>query len=534
MSTYTINFTDPIKAGFAIQPGGFDGPGGATSSSSLRLYGRGALEWGEAVDEDLLRLAETFAGATPPIVPIEGELWYQVKLYWRNSIGPVYYRWDYLSSMWTNITGSVTQNILANRPTSSAVGSYFYATDTQELFRWDAPYNEAAPQWMLRSLTFSNIAPTSERPATKLLVWNGLVWDVPPSAITVTAGTQPADPQIGQVYFDSNTNTLYIFDGFMWVPVVLNDGTPFDNDLDMNGFKITNLGAPTNNDDATTKQYVDTGLNLKVAKSGDVMTGFLTLNADPINVLHAATKQYVDNAISIAGGSFVLKSGDTMTGTLSVPVIVASTEFQSTGSTGWFNTTFGGGIYMNDTSFVRVNGGKSFSVNNTAALSSPAITATTAASVTNHAIHGTPGHASYGGVAGQSQNGLKFGILGYSNTYSLFGEGNIFTNGSITASGNVTAFSDLSLKEDIQPLTNALNIVKQLTGVSFVYKATKHRGIGFIAQDVEPLIPEVVEDVEGVKTLAYGNVNAYLVQAIKEMSDRLEALERDILETGSK
>lgn len=53
-----------------------------------------------------------------------------------------------------------------------------------------------------------------------------------------------------------------------------------------------------------------------VRKSGDTMTGFLTLNANPSNNLHAATKQYVDNQVST--GSFVSKSGDTMTGILTM------------------------------------------------------------------------------------------------------------------------------------------------------------------------------------------------------------------------
>jgi microcystin-dependent protein len=53
-----------------------------------------------------------------------------------------------------------------------------------------------------------------------------------------------------------------------------------------------------------------------VAKAGDTMTGFLTLNADPTSAMHAATKQYVDNVSSSA--NYVLKSGDTMTGLLTL------------------------------------------------------------------------------------------------------------------------------------------------------------------------------------------------------------------------
>jgi hypothetical protein len=56
-------------------------------------------------------------------------------------------------------------------------------------------------------------------------------------------------------------------------------------------------------DDANFVNTVTTGLSGKVAKSGDTMTGALTLNADPVNALHAATKQYVDQAESDAVAS---------------------------------------------------------------------------------------------------------------------------------------------------------------------------------------------------------------------------------------
>ena len=85
MTTYVIDYSDPLKSEFSIQPGSFDGPGGSVSSTSLRLYGRGALEWGESVDENLVRLLENFAGATPPLNPTAGQMWFQQKLYWRNT-----------------------------------------------------------------------------------------------------------------------------------------------------------------------------------------------------------------------------------------------------------------------------------------------------------------------------------------------------------------------------------------------------------------------------------------------------------------
>ena len=86
--------------------------------------------------------------------------------------------------------------------------------------------------------------------------------------------------------------------------------------LSMGANKISVLGEPTLASDAATKAYADT----KVSKSGDTMTGSLTLNGNPTSPLHAATKQYVDN--SIGGiGNFVPLAGGTMTA--GTPLILA-------------------------------------------------------------------------------------------------------------------------------------------------------------------------------------------------------------------
>lgn len=58
-------------------------------------------------------------------------------------------------------------------------------------------------------------------------------------------------------------------------------------------------------------------IDSRVLRSGDTMTGSLTLNANPTSNLHASTKQYTDTADDLR----VLKSGDTMTGTLVVPTV---------------------------------------------------------------------------------------------------------------------------------------------------------------------------------------------------------------------
>ena len=52
-------------------------------------------------------------------------------------------------------------------------------------------------------------------------------------------------------------------------------------------------------------KVVTSALNNRLPKSGGTLTGYLTLNADPSNNLHAATKQYVDNAVQAAIGAAI-------------------------------------------------------------------------------------------------------------------------------------------------------------------------------------------------------------------------------------
>jgi Chaperone of endosialidase len=86
--------------------------------------------------------------------------------------------------------------------------------------------------------------------------------------------------------------------------------------------------------------------------------------------------------------------------------------------------------------------------------------------------------------------------------------------------------SDRSLKENIEPIDNALDKVLALQGVSFNLIATPdHREIGLIAQDVQPIVPEVIQQYgEGKLALDYPKLTAILINAIKTLDQRLAAI----------
>lgn len=104
--------------------------------------------------------------------------------------------------------------------------------------------------------------------------------------------------------------------------------------------------------------------------------------------------------------------------------------------------------------------------------------------------------------------------------------GNLTVQGSIYATDNVTAYSDIRLKKNIKPIDNALDKVLSLTGYTFDMNGKQMTGV--IAQEIEEVLPEVVEEAEnGYKTVAYGNIVGLLIQAIKELKKEVEVLKHD-------
>ena len=103
----------------------------------------------------------------------------------------------------------------------------------------------------------------------------------------------------------------------------------------------------------------------------------------------------------------------------------------------------------------------------------------------------------------------------------------------MTCGGTVTANSDQKLKTNVKTIENALGKVSQLRGVEFDYIDNGQHSIGFIAQEVEQIIPELVFG-DDPKSVAYQNFVALLVEAIKEqnkiinnLKERIENLENN-------
>ena len=123
-------------------------------------------------------------------------------------------------------------------------------------------------------------------------------------------------------------------------------------------------------------------------------------------------------------------------------------------------------------------------------------------------------------------------------------DGDVVSKGNITAfgaSGNFLNVSDRRLKKDIHTISESLDRILELRPTEFVWKENDKPDIGFIAQEVEKIIPEVVETSKGfldthiddesqddVKTVSYSKLTPYLVDTIQELTKRIEELEKKV------
>jgi len=104
------------------------------------------------------------------------------------------------------------------------------------------------------------------------------------------------------------------------------------------------------------------------------------------------------------------------------------------------------------------------------------------------------------------------------------GTGNLYANNAVYALG-IQLTSDLAIKHNIQPLTNSVNVIKTLNPVEFNYNSDNSKSYGVIAQEIEQILPELVKEFDGIKSVNYTPLIAFLLEAVKELDNRLQNLE---------
>lgn len=326
---YLVNFTDPRKPSFVIEPYQTDGGITPTSpiphglarriSTSMLLYGRDVPNYGERIAENFVHLLENFAGPTAPQAPIEGQLWFDT--------GSSY---DIVA--WTNATtltiggdrqAEFTKYILdgtvlnlAFRPINAALDNSHQvvkvlaksvavaAGNTIVSFVSDTNEPIEIPATVVGGFLIADSAHYSRmRVATK--VGSEVKWVDVTNVYSSEDAPEVTNRMVGDLWLDVDTNQLNVYGTNGWQSVAaryvpLTGGT-MTGDLQMGANRIFS-SAVTNNTPAhqyalINRTYVDgvqkslqdqitklqqdvgsvsgDGLSGKVSRTGDEMTGAL-------------------------------------------------------------------------------------------------------------------------------------------------------------------------------------------------------------------------------------------------------------------
>ena len=98
------------------------------------------------------------------------------------------------------------------------------------------------------------------------------------------------------------------------------------------------------------------------------------------------------------------------------------------------------------------------------------------------------------------------------------------TSNNLVVTGTVTAQSSIALKDNVETITDALAKVMNLRGVEFDYKASGKHQIGVVAEEVEEVVPCVIDETNGIKSVAYQNLVAVLIEAVKDLKKEIDEL----------
>ena len=99
-------------------------------------------------------------------------------------------------------------------------------------------------------------------------------------------------------------------------------------------------------------------------------------------------------------------------------------------------------------------------------------------------------------------------------------------NTGVLTATDFNSLSDETLKINVTPIENATQTVIQIEAVEFNWADNGRKSSGVIAQQLEPVIPHLVTtNSNGIKTVNYDGIIAYLVQTVKELDARVKELE---------
>ncbi|MGE3759340.1 MAG: tail fiber domain-containing protein, partial [Pseudobdellovibrionaceae bacterium] len=323
----------------------------------------------------------------------------------------------------------------------------------------------------------------------------------------ITPAALPSSPAAGELAFDSGaSNALKYHNGSAWVSLTGGGGGDFMKDGSVAMTGALNMGS----------QNI-TSIGSNMTSAGNITFSTPSGNSMTLGGSTGAASTYLQSG---TGGTTVTSSGTSAT----------SINITSSG--------VGGGITLSQNASGAINIGNASATGAVTIQGAGTNTLTSskvaAGAVTVSATGGTTATTliTSNGTGSSAVNitstGANSGIRLAPN-----GTGVVTVSGALTATGNITApayfySSDRRLKENIEAVDPEL--ILKLRGVTFDWKSTGKPEIGLIAQEVEDVVPVLVQTnpETGMKSVKYGNIVALAIEAIKTLWNKVSGHDAEI------
>ena len=297
----------------------------------------------------------------------------------------------------------------------------------------------------------------------------------------------------------------------------------------------------------------NTGSNTKIYGIKAEATAFNTTNTELYGVDAVATNFNNTTAEDVIGVRGISNSGTATLNTFLTGVANPGGYFLSNTGQGIYATTTGGYNYL---TLGKVSQAVTGYSNQTSMYLNVGVAG----------VAGGTGSIKYGvygilnGTAGTTQSSAIAGDdnIGATNSYAGFFNGKVRVNGNVSIEGNlsfvgsrtisgfsanftstvcasnISCVSDIRYKKNIVSMKNSLSNILKINGVRYDWRQNEFpekqfsdkNQIGFIAQEIEKIFPEMVfTDEKGFKSVDYARLTPVLVEAIKELHLRNEKLE---------
>ena len=495
--TYTIDYSDGTTFNIPVNT--------VNSDTSLDLPGKGYRNYGEAINENFLHLLENFAADDEPTNPVVGQLWYDkdaesLKVCDETSGSETFktlfiYNEDNLSFTPDNSNRGLSVTGTQRYPQINLINRLDLSSDPNpttphRLSEVDFRFkNTADEDYYAGHLRFEIINATDNNERSR-------------ASLSVNTGNDQTNDWAGILFgYDDDSNTA----GYGSVSIIT---APINNGIDilLNGqsanFNVA-IRPPLLDDDPSSTH------SSEIHQSPQEGQIIYNTTSNKLKFYNGSSW----NEIGSGGGS---------------------------GSSTFIDLTDTPGSFTADR-FLKVNSGGDAIEFST--LSSSSIPNLSASKITSGVFD--PARLASGGSDGQylkrTADGTEWSsVAGGSGVWndgtSIYYNGSknvgigltnpthkLEVDGTISASGEITAYSDERLKENIENIDSPLDKVLNMRGVLYNKIGETEQKMGLIAQEVQEVIPQVVNEGEYL-SISYGNLVGLLIEAIKELKEEVNNL----------